>query len=915
MADACWHGRSRKPWGFNQSVSLIMKKLLLISLSMFACLALRAELANVAGNGTPTSNRSLWGPGKWDIRKLIDGDIQGVFHLDTAPDAGAAYNLDLGRDYPIHEIRIYPRQDNCCPERLKQIRVSVHKDSQGALGAEVWGTDLFTDGKNAGATAGGLVKVTPPSPQTGRWIQIKSLEDPVQNYALQMNELEVYADVPASEVNRALKTLARSNRPLYGSSTASKLVDGDRGPGGAVVHGVDNIEAPFYYDVNLGTTVKLSRVVIWARQDACCPERLTNVRVSVHKDNAGKIGDMVWKATLHADGSNPGSDPGTKITWTANLDAAGTFQGQWIRVESLDNPIPNYALQMTEIEAYGEPIGSATLLVTGHPKDAAAGVGRTATFGVAASVPGGDATKIGYQWQKNGVDIAGATGATYTTPPLIGTDDNAKYRAVVSYAGLASQTTSEATLRINLAFQAKAFSNRPLWAPGGWNISKLVNGDRGDVFHLDTSPESGAAYEVDLGATVKMEEIYLWPRQDGCCPGRLTNFRVTVHKDNSGKIGDKVWSADFFTDGTNPGATAGSLVKIAAANDKTGVFEGQWVRIESLEEPIQNYALQMNELEVYGTFASQAALLSFVTEPADYGTAPGRSARFTTVAKVVNGDPAKITYQWQKNGVDIAGATSATYSTAPTTDADQGAKYRVVIGYAGAASVTSKDATISFDYNYAKGQPASSNRPLWAPGNWNIAMLTDGNRRGIFHLDTAPAVGAAYEIDLGGDVKIDKIDIYPRQDGCCPERFTNLRISVHKDNNGKIGDLVWKTDIYTDGTNPGAAADTVVTLAKDLDPAGAFQGQWVRILSLEDPVQNYALQMTEVEVYGRLASPIVFPIRLDFARVGAGLSLTWSAGTLEAAAEITGPFVAVPNATSPLNVKLQGQRQFYRVRR
>src|SRR5262249_46647952 len=155
-----------------------------------------------AENATPATSSPLWGPGNWSISMLIDGNKSSVFHLDTGPDVGANYTLDLGKDYAVQEIRIYPRQDGCCPDRLKQIHVSVNKDNAGSVGTEVWGADLFTDGSNAGSTAGGVVKVALPAPATGRWVEVKSLMNPVPDYSLQMTEMEVYADVPAAEVNR-----------------------------------------------------------------------------------------------------------------------------------------------------------------------------------------------------------------------------------------------------------------------------------------------------------------------------------------------------------------------------------------------------------------------------------------------------------------------------------------------------------------------------------------------------------------------------------------------------------------------------------------------------------------------------------------------------------------------------------------
>jgi hypothetical protein len=892
-----------------------MRKIITLLFALTSLPLLHAEIVNVAGRGAAFANSDLFGGAS--IYRLIDGNRQNTLHLDEFPWPDAAYSVDLGANYSVTEIRIYPRQDACCPERLRNFRVSVHQDNAGMIGAEVWGVNNFTDGSHAPSGAGEVVVIPLPSPQSGRWVQVSSLESPVPDYALQMTELEVYADVPPSEVNRALNTLAISNRPLWNGVSPSILVDGDRSASGSqVLHGLAEIESPFFYEFNLGVEVNLSRIVIWPRQDGCCADRLSNYRVSVHQDDDGQLGQAVWSADLRTDFSNPGSAPGDRELILPNLDPAGNFQGQWIRIESLDeSPIPNYALQMVEVEAFGEPVGSASLLMTGQPLDVAAAPGQTATFSVAATVPGGDSTQITYQWQKNGVDIPGATEAVYTTPPLLSGDDKNVYRAVVSYPGLPSQTSAEATLRINLAYQANAYTNRPLWGPGGWNITRLVDGNRAGVFHLDVEPESGAAYEVDLGAVIQFEEILIWARQDGCCPERLTNFRVSIHNDADGARGDQVWSADYFTDGTNPGASSGSVVRIVASDNPGGTFAGQWIQILSLEDPVQNYALQMNELEVYGAFSSPEPILTVAVDPADYGAAPGRVATFSVTPRILNGDASLIQYQWQKNGVNIPGATSATYSTPPVMEADEGAKYSVVLSYPDLADISSREAVLLFDYNYAKGQPAYTNRPLWGPGGWNINQLTDGNRLGVFHLDVTPQAGAAYEVDLGADLNVEKISIYPRQDGCCPDRFTNLRLSVHQDSNGAIGESVWSTDIFTDGTNPGSGADIVVDLTGELDPGGVFRGQWVRIQSLDDPVGDYALQMTELEVYGKLANPQVLPPTLAISRTETAVTLTWDGGTLESATEVTGTFQAVPDATSPYQPPLEGTQRYYRVRR
>ena len=62
------------------------------------------------------------------------------------------------------------------------------------------------------------------------------------------------------------------------------------------------------------------------------------------------------------------------------------------------------------------------------------------------------------------------------------------------------------------------------------------------------------------------------------------------------------------------------------------------------------------------------------SQPADISVNEGLTATFTVAAS----GSRPLTYQWQRNGVDIANATAATYTTAATTSADDAAMYSVV---------------------------------------------------------------------------------------------------------------------------------------------------------------------------------------------------------------------------------------------
>src|SRR5437016_6175917 len=81
---------------------------------------------------------------------------------------------------------------------------------------------------------------------------------------------------------------------------------------------------------------------------------------------------------------------------------------------------------------------------------------------------------------------------------------------------------------------------------------------------------------------------------------------------------------------------------------------------------------------------------TITTPPANQTVTAGQTASFSVVAA----GTAPLSYQWQKNGANIAGATSSSYTTPATTTADSGSTFRVVVTNT-AGTVTSTAATLT----------------------------------------------------------------------------------------------------------------------------------------------------------------------------------------------------------------------------
>ena len=128
-----------------------------------------------------------------------------------------------------------------------------------------------------------------------------------------------------------------------------------------------------------------------------------------------------------------------------------------------------------------------------------------------------------------------------------------------------------------------------------------------------------------------------------------------------------------------------------------------------------------------GSVTSASAVLtvnapSITTQPAGAAVCEGAAASFSVVASGV----APLAYQWRKNAVNIAGATSSSYSIASTMAGDAAA-YSVVVTD-GCGSVTSADALLTV--NMAPSittQPAGATVCEGAAASFSVAAAGGGS--------------------------------------------------------------------------------------------------------------------------------------------------------------------------------------------
>ena len=354
---------------------------------------------------------------------------------------------------------------------------------------------------------------------------------------------------------------------------------------------------------------------------------------------------------------------------------------------------------------------------------------QTVTAGQAASftvVATGIPTPT-YQWKKGGAVISGATSTTYTIAATAASDA-ATYTVTVTNS-VGSVTSTNAVLTVNAANTLPAITTQPA-------ASQTVTAGQAASFTVVATGVPAPTYQWNKagvaisGATSATYTIAATAASDAA------TYTVTV----TNSVGSVTSTNAVLTVNTLPAITtqpaASQTVTAGQAASFTVVATGiptptyQWKKggavisgatsttytiaataasdAATYTVTVTNSVGSVTSTNAVLTVNAANTLPAITTQPAASQTVTaGQAASFTVVA---TGVPAP-TYQWNKAGVAISGATSATYTIAATAASDA-ATYTVTVTNS-VGSVTSTNAVLTVNPVGYNGTPDI----VWWKGN------------------------------------------------------------------------------------------------------------------------------------------------------------------------------------------------------
>jgi glucose/arabinose dehydrogenase len=342
-------------------------------------------------------------------------------------------------------------------------------------------------------------------------------------------------------------------------------------------------------------------------------------------------------------------------------------------------------------------------LITTQPASLTRNANEAAVFSVTAT----GAAPLSYQWQRDGLEIPNATSALYTITAVTAGDNGDRFRvrvrnasgevlsneavltvtaapAITSQPASLTRTVGEAATFAVTVTGATPFSYQ--WQRDGadiggataatFTLASVALADSGDRFRVRVRNAAGEVLSSEATLTVNPAiTITSQPASLARTVGEAAAFSVTATGAGSLSYQWQRGGADIS------GATSATynLASVALADN------GARFRVR-----VRSGANELLSAEAVLTVNAAPAPV-ITSQPVSLTRTVGQAAAFAVTAT----GAAPLSYQWQRGGVDIGGATSAALSIASVTMADNGARFRVRVRGAGGGETMSAEAVLS----------------------------------------------------------------------------------------------------------------------------------------------------------------------------------------------------------------------------
>ncbi|MEO1053724.1 MAG: PKD domain-containing protein [Bacteroidota bacterium] len=309
---------------------------------------------------------------------------------------------------------------------------------------------------------------------------------------------------------------------------------------------------------------------------------------------------LQWQQCTVCNGSDWTDIAGANAS-TFNGSATGTFR---LRVSNAGCPFFTPEVTVSQAVATGPSITSPTTSTCGD----AGGILISSNFTNAPASPA-------FQWRRNGANIAGANGATFT----------------------ATQS-------------------------GSYSLVVTANG----------CPETSNTLDLTI---TPLDEVQVMANDQEFCNFETVNFTLTANGVESGTV--LQWQTCTTCNGSDWTDVSG----------ETGAtFNGSSTGTYRIQTDVSGCIFNSDPIEI----TQRDAINPIITLAGGGSVCAGDDATLTANTSISSGSVA-LSYQWQRDGLNIAGATSSTYM------ADAAGDYRVVVMQDGVCTETSAPVTVSVD--------------------------------------------------------------------------------------------------------------------------------------------------------------------------------------------------------------------------